>query len=65
LGPGGQVRITASLGVSGYPNRSVVTADGLLRTADDALYRAKREGRNKISLYQQYSLFPDGVVKAG
>ena len=65
LGPGGQVRITASLGVSGYPNRSVVTADQLLRTADDALYRAKREGRNKISLYQQYSLFPDGAVKAG
>jgi two-component system cell cycle response regulator len=49
--------VTASLGVSGYPNRSVLTAEQLFKTADDALYRAKREGRNKICLYQQASLF--------
>lgn len=51
------VRVTASLGISGFPNRSVITADQLFRTADDALYRAKREGRNKICLYQQAALF--------
>jgi diguanylate cyclase (GGDEF)-like protein len=56
-GPGGLSRVTASLGISGYPNRSVFTSEQLFRTADDALYRAKREGRNKICLYQQATLF--------
>jgi two-component system cell cycle response regulator len=56
-GPSAAAKVTASLGVSGYPNRSVVSADQLFRTADDALYRAKREGRNKICLFQQTSLF--------
>lgn len=51
-GPERNVRITASLGVSGYPGRGVSSAEALVRTADDALYRAKREGRNKISLHQ-------------
>jgi two-component system cell cycle response regulator len=56
-GPHQQTSVTASLGVSGFPNRSVLSADQLFRTADDALYRAKREGRNKICLYQQATLF--------
>jgi diguanylate cyclase (GGDEF)-like protein len=45
-------RITASLGLSGYPSRTVISAEHLVRCADDALYRAKREGRNKIAIYQ-------------
>jgi diguanylate cyclase (GGDEF)-like protein len=64
-GPDGAVRITASLGVSGYPNRSVISAEQLFRTADDALYRAKREGRNKICLYQQATLFSGPTAQAG
>jgi diguanylate cyclase (GGDEF)-like protein len=64
-GPQGDLRVTASLGVSGYPGRSVISADRLVRTADEALYRAKREGRNKISLYQQASFFADQAVKTG
>jgi hypothetical protein len=43
----------------------VISADRLVRTADEALYRAKREGRNKISLYQQASFFADQAVKTG
>jgi two-component system, cell cycle response regulator len=50
-GPAG-LKVTASFGVSGFPGRSVNTSDQLVRTADEALYRAKREGRNKISLFQ-------------
>ena len=50
-GPSG-LKITASFGVSGFPGRSVNTGEQLVRTADEALYRAKREGRNKISLFQ-------------
>ncbi len=49
VGPG--LRVTASIGVSGFPGRGVVTADQLLRTADQALYRSKSEGRNRISLH--------------
>ena len=51
-GPDRSVRVTASVGVSGFPGRGVSSAEALVRTADEALYRAKREGRNKISLHQ-------------
>jgi diguanylate cyclase (GGDEF)-like protein len=50
LGSGFQ--ITASLGLAGYPSRTVASAEQLVRCADEALYRAKREGRNKIAIYQ-------------
>jgi diguanylate cyclase (GGDEF)-like protein len=63
-GPGGAVKITASIGASGFPGRSVLTSDQLVRTADEALYRAKREGRNKICLYQHVSWFSDQPVRA-
>lgn len=47
LGPGTHLTVTASLGVS-----SLVTAgdavEDLLKRADQALYRAKREGRNRV-----------------
>jgi two-component system, cell cycle response regulator len=51
IGPS-QVRITASFGVSSFPSRGINTAEQLLRTADEALYRSKSLGRNRISLYQ-------------
>jgi len=52
-GQDGALRVTASLGVSGFPGRTVISSDRLLRTADEALYLAKHQGRNRISLYQQ------------
>jgi diguanylate cyclase (GGDEF)-like protein len=52
------LRVTASFGVSSFPGRAVNTAEHLLRTADEALYRSKREGRDKISLYQASFLAP-------
>ncbi|MBS1151683.1 MAG: diguanylate cyclase response regulator, partial [Myxococcaceae bacterium] len=42
--------VTASLGISIFPNQAITSADALVRTADDALYAAKREGRNKVAL---------------
>jgi len=51
-GPAKQRRVTASLGISAFPSRSVVSSEHLLRAADEALYRAKHEGRNKICLFQ-------------
>lgn len=62
---GPMVRITASLGVSSYPSRQVLNAEQLVRTADEALYRAKREGRNKICLFQQVSLYADSAKASG
>lgn len=52
----GGLQVTASVGVSSYPARGVGSAEQLLRTADDALYRAKREGRNRICLYSQVAM---------
>ncbi len=45
--PGGLVSI--SIGVSSFPD-DAVEGDGLVRMADEALYRAKREGRNRVVL---------------
>ncbi len=44
-------RITASFGVASYPSREITSADLLIRYADEALYRAKRQ-RDAICLYQ-------------
>lgn len=49
VGPG--LRITGSLGVAGYPGREISSAESLLHAADQALYRAKSEGRNRVCLH--------------
>jgi diguanylate cyclase (GGDEF)-like protein len=50
LGAGDSLFVTASLGVSSYPAAHVHTTEELVRAADEALYRAKREGRNRVCL---------------
>lgn len=54
-GPGGttvEIGVTASIGIAFFPAKDVTTAELLLRYADEALYQAKRAGRNTICLYQ-------------
>jgi diguanylate cyclase (GGDEF)-like protein len=43
------VRVTASVGVATFPGPGVLTADDLVRAADQAMYRAKRSGRNTVA----------------
>ena len=41
--------ITASFGVASLPDDEAATADDLFRSADDALYAAKRGGKNQVA----------------
>jgi two-component system, cell cycle response regulator len=44
----GDVRLTSSIGVAGFPAAGVDSVDDLFARADEALYRAKAAGRNKV-----------------
>jgi two-component system, cell cycle response regulator len=47
-GSHGPVRITASIGIATFPAPGVDGLEGLLISADAALYRAKQDGRNRV-----------------
>jgi len=43
-----ELELTISLGVASFPGQQTTEVDDLIRNADDALYAAKREGRNRV-----------------
>jgi len=43
-----EVRLTASIGIAQFPSEGVSTAEALLGQADEALYDAKRAGRDRL-----------------
>lgn len=43
-----QLTITISLGVATFPSERVDCLDSLFRQADEAMYRAKQKGRNRV-----------------
>jgi diguanylate cyclase (GGDEF)-like protein len=50
--PGGEGRVTASTGLAIYP-RDGQDAETLLRHADQAMYRSKHAGKNRVTLYEE------------
>jgi len=48
----GAILVTISAGVATYPAPNIADTEALLRAADDALYRAKRTGRNRIACHE-------------
>ncbi len=46
------IHVTASIGVAFYPSKDISSGELLVRFADQALYQAKKSGRNSICLYQ-------------
>ena len=45
---GKPIRLTTSIGVSSFPGFGVESVEDLLANADQALYRAKSDGRNRV-----------------
>jgi two-component system, cell cycle response regulator len=43
-----QLSITISLGIATFPSEQIEDEDSLIRQADEALYRAKQNGRNRV-----------------
>jgi two-component system cell cycle response regulator len=54
-GPGRTLRVTASVGVASFPHHAVGNAEQLVRSADESLYQAKHEGRNRICVHSALS----------
>jgi len=46
-----QIGITVSIGISAFPNARIKTHDELISAADDALYEAKKSGRDRVIVF--------------
>jgi diguanylate cyclase (GGDEF)-like protein len=44
----GRLRLTISIGAAAFPGSDIRNVEDLIRQADDALYVAKRNGRNRV-----------------
>jgi len=47
-----QIGITVSIGISASPNAMIKSHDELISAADDALYEAKRRGRDRVIVFE-------------
>ncbi len=45
------LRVSASIGVTFYPQREQIDADQLVRQADQAMYQAKQSGKNRFHIF--------------
>jgi diguanylate cyclase (GGDEF)-like protein len=51
-------RVTASFGIASLPEDVAPAADELIRAADEALYAAKRAGKNRVSVHEDIGTAP-------
>jgi diguanylate cyclase (GGDEF)-like protein len=63
--PGASVAVTASVGIAGTSEAVLGSPGDLLRQADQALYQAKRSGRDAIAVYDPARGGPSVVVAGG
>lgn len=59
--PPRSLAVTASLGISAFPESKAADGIDLVRRADKALYRAKKTGKNRVELF--WTDDPSGVHK--
>jgi diguanylate cyclase (GGDEF)-like protein len=57
-------RVTASVGVASYRTHHPSTSSDLVNFADQALYRAKAEGRNQVKIYNEEALARAGALSS-
>ena len=49
------ITLTTSIGVCFWPGSGAITLEDLIQRADEALYSAKKQGRNRVLLWQEPS----------
>ena len=54
--------MTVSIGIALYPSRDVRSKEALVKAAETALHRAKRDGMNRICVFQQEGLIFSPVM---
>ncbi len=58
-------RVTLSMGIAAFPSRDVRTKEALLKAAETALNRAKRDGMDRLCVYQQEGVVFSPAFEAG
>ncbi|HET8578293.1 MAG TPA: GGDEF domain-containing protein [Methylomirabilota bacterium] len=51
-------RVTASFGIASLPEDVIPSTEELIRAADEALYAAKRAGKNRVSVHEDIGAAP-------
>jgi len=59
---GYSIHVTVSVGIATFKAHSPTSAAELVNFADQALYRAKAEGRNQVRIYNEEALIESGTI---
>jgi diguanylate cyclase (GGDEF)-like protein/PAS domain S-box-containing protein len=59
-----ELRVSASIGITVYPQTAEIDADQLLRQADQAMYQAKQAGRNRSHVFGLGQVVPFPLAAA-